>query len=131
MDNIQIILTVAIPIYSLFVILAGVWLGHKLTMKAFAHVQPSVKDMIQKAKTGSVSQEDDWFEEAMKDPGVELSEEQESDLEVRFKESGIPDEILESYKRAKRNPADFFGYDTLFPQGSVDEEFERIEREAN
>ena len=124
MENLELILTIAIPIYSLIVILAGVYLGHWLTLKAFAHVQPSMKDMA-KAGKGSVMQEPDWFEDAMKDQPEELSPEEESRLKKEFEKTGLPDSVWESYKKSGRNPSDFYGYDTEFPQGDVEEELEK------
>ena len=124
MDNIQLILTIAIPIYSLVVILLGVWLGHKITMKAFSHVQPSTKEMTRMASQGSVTQEKDWFNEATEEPPVELSAEEDAELREKFKKTGLPMELFESYQKTGRHPSDFFGYDTMYNTG-VEEEIDK------
>lgn len=122
MDNIDLILTIAIPIYSLVVILLGVWLGHVVTMKAFAHVQPSVKEMTK--MTGSVTNEPDYFDEAMKDQ-PDISDDDKETLRAQFEKTGLPMEIFDSYEKQGRSPSDFFGYDTEYPQGGVEEELEK------
>lgn len=129
MENLELILTIAIPIYSLIVILAGVYLGHWLTLKAFAHVQPSMKEMA-KSQGGSVSTEKDWFEEAMKDTPEELSKSEEEKIKAEFKKTGLPESLLDSYKKRGKSPADFYGYDTEYPQGGVEEELEKADSES-
>ena len=125
MDKLQPILTIAIPIYSLVVILLGVWLGHKLTMKAFAHVQPSTKEMTKMMDQGSVTQEKDWFDEAMKDKPEEMDDEQMETLKEKFEKTGLPMEIFDSYYKSDRNPQEFFGYDVPYGKQSVEEEIEK------
>ena len=127
MDSLQPILTVAIPIYSLIVILLGVWLGHKLTMKAFSHVQPSTKEMAKAMRQGTVTTEEDPFEKAYEDPPFEMSSDEESKLKKVFKEAGIPDSIFESYKKSGRDPSSFLGYDVPYADSGVEEELEKEE----
>lgn len=109
MQNIQLILTIAIPIYSLITILLGVWIGHKLTMKAFSHVQPSPKEMS-KMYQGSASTEEDYFDEAMKEPAPEMTPKKESYMKRAFSKLGIPNTIWDSYKKSGKDPANFLGY---------------------
>lgn len=111
MDKLQLILTVAIPIYSLIVILSGVWLGHKLTMKSFSHIQPSTKDMAAAMQQDTVTQEKDWFDEAMKDKPEEMDDDQMESLRDKFEKTGLPMEVFDSYYKSDKDPRDFFGYD--------------------
>lgn len=123
--NLQIILTIAIPLYSLIVILLGVWLGHRLTLKAFAHVQPSTADMAKAMGKGTVTQEKDWVDEAYKEQPEELGADEEAALRKKFEEAGIPSEIWDSYRRAGRHPQEFLGYDVPYNKGGVEEELEK------
>lgn len=131
MENIQLILTIAIPIYSLIVILLGVWLGHKLTMKAFSHVQPSTKDMAKAMREGTVTTEEDPFDKAYEEPPYEMSADEEGNLKKLFKEAGIPDAIFESYQKSGRSPQEFLGYDVPYADSGVEEELEKEEDDGD
>lgn len=124
MEPMQNILIFAIPIYSLVTVLLGVWLGHKITMKAFSHVQPSTKEMTKMANHGSVTQEKDWFDEATDEQPPEVTPEEDAALREKFKETGLPMELFESYQKTGRHPSDFFGYDTMYNTG-VEEEIDK------
>ncbi len=121
----MIILMIAVPLYTLFAICFGVWLGHKLTLKAFAHVQPSTADMAKSMQMGTVTTEPDYIDEAYEEPPVELSSDEESALRKKFKEQGIPDEIWEHYKRVGKHPKEFLGYDVPYAEQGVEEELEK------
>ena len=125
MDKLQLILTIAIPIYSLIVILLGVWLGHKLTMKAFSHVQPSTKDIVAAQQQVSVTNEPDWYDESQKDKPERPDDEQMESLTEKFEKTGLPMEIFDSYYKSDRNPQEFFGYDVPYGKQSVEEDIER------
>lgn len=122
--KLETILTIAIPIYSFFAVLIGVWIGHKLTLKAFAHVQPSTKEMA-KITQSRVSVEPDWVDEAYEDLPVEKTPEEESKIKQLFKKKKIPNAIYDAYIRAKKDPANFLGFDTLYPKGDVEEEIKK------
>jgi len=94
-------------------ILVGVWIGHKLTLKAFAHVQPSAREMV-KLQQNSVTTEPDPWEEAIEDKVEDGGKDPEMDKQ--FKDSGLPRNIID--------PNKFFGVDTM---GMGEEEFETEE----
>jgi len=98
--------------YSFTAVIFGVWLGHKLTMKAFAHVQPSAKDMMRPG--GSVTQDSDYFEDALKEPAAEVTTAEETVLREAFEKTGLPEDVWDSYKKSGRHPKEFFGYDVPY-----------------
>lgn len=130
MEDIQLILTIAIPIYSFLVIFFGIWLGHKLTIKAFSHVQPSTKEMAKMSK-GTVTTEPDWFDEALKDQPPDMTPEKESAIRKLFKKTGLPESIFDSYKKSGRDPQEFFGYDVPYNKQSVEEEIDKGNNNGN
>ena len=124
MNNLQIILMIAVPLYTLFAICFGVWLGHKLTLKAFAHVQPSMKDMA-KQMEGTVTTEPDWVDEAYKEPIPDVDEDAMETLRKEFEKTGLPEEVWNSYAKSGRHPQEFFGYDIDYAHQGVEEELDK------
>jgi hypothetical protein len=79
-------------------VLAGVYLGHFLTMKAFSHVQPSTKDVMLQIKGGVQTEPDPWAE-----PKEEIEE-------PVLTSASSPEEILEEIKRKTGvKPEDMYG----------------------
>lgn len=130
MEKIQFILGIIVGIYLFLVIPISVWIGHKITMKAFSHVQPSPKEMAKYSK-GTVSVDPDYFEEAMKEPVSEISSEKESAIKKLWKKTGLPDFIWDSYKKNGRHPQEFFGHPNPDNDGSEINEVEKEIRKGN
>lgn len=79
-------------------VLAGVYLGHYLTMKAFSHVQPSTKDVMLQIKGGVQTEPDPW------------AEPRETNDEPTITSASSPEEILEEIKRKTGvKPEDMYG----------------------
>ena len=84
-----------------FSVIAGVLLGHYLTMKAFAHVQPSTKDLIKEQREKTVTVEPDpWADEGIEEMKIQGASESKDIWEHLEKQTGIK----------VGNPNDFVGF---------------------
>lgn len=76
--------------------LAAVGLGHYLTLRSIAHVQPSTKELAEHIKGSVTVEPDPWADEEDEDKVTEAN------AEEKFKETGLP--------RDKIDPLRFYGF---------------------
>jgi hypothetical protein len=84
-------------------VMLGVWIGHKLTLKSFAHVQPSVKE-LSLLKANTVKEDDPW-DEAMKENPEDQPENET--LNRIFNKTGLP-----KWLNKKKFFSGYYGPDT-------------------
>lgn len=85
-------------------VLGGVLLGHFLTMRAFAHVQPS-STLMAKVAEGTVTTEPDPYADVGEMPPTD--EERAAELLAEFEKTGLPSDII--------NPERFMGKTGMRP----------------
>ena len=76
-------------------VLIGVYIGHTLTLKGVAHVQPSGLQMADymKVHSGVTEEQDPWAD--VPEPDTRSTEEKVAE---KFKETGLPEELVDPMK---------------------------------
>ena len=103
-ETLSLILLSALAVVAL--VMFGAWIGHKLTLKSFAYVQPSVKDMANQLRATVKTEPDPW-DEAMKEP-EDGEKPEEAVINRMFEKTGLPSGII----KKKKFFSNFYGPDT-------------------
>lgn len=96
---------------TMFAVIVGVVIGHYLTLRGIAYVQPSTKDMAESLRGGVTIEPDPWGMETRS----EADEKATAKNKARLKEAGLdgPGDI---------DPDEFFGFDKGQVKSGVMEE---------
>ena len=97
-------------VFNALCVLFGVYIGHKLTLKGVAHVQPSGLQMADymKVHSGVTEEQDPWADVPEEEPDPRSTEEK---LAEKFAKTGLPEGSVD--------PKKFFGVDEEAPAGET------------